>query len=151
MWTDIKNVAFFENWPRTSRLEVWKSTRGNEVYCNLDKHFLLSIFQLYLETSFLTEIEIFTKFEISWKVILSENDKNLTSWENIMSSNMFRILFSRTFLNFHERSFKFIKSSDSVRLDDYGNNNVKLHQKFPNYFRGNAFHEYSRISENKKG
>ena len=124
---------------------LWKETRYIVIWTNT---FCCQCLSFAYRRQFLTEIEIFTKFEISWKVILSENDMNLTSWENIMSSNMFRILFSRTFLNFHERSLKFIKSSDSVRLDDYGNNNVKLHQKFPNYFRGNAFqiHEYSRIS-----
>ena len=132
---------FFESkiWNR------WKETRYIVIWTNT---FCCQCLSFAYRRHFLTEIEIFTKFEISWKVILSENDMNLTSWENIMSSNMFRIRFSRTFLNFHERSFKFIKSSDSVRLDDYGNNNVKLHQKFPNYFRGNAFqiHEYSRLS-----
>ena len=37
--------------------KIWKFMKGNEVYCNLDKHFLLSISQLCLQTS---------KFDRNW-------------------------------------------------------------------------------------
>ena len=124
-----------------------KSLKRNEVYCNLDKHFLLSVSQLCLQTSFFDRNWDF--YEI-WDFMKSHFVRKWHEFDLLRKYYVIKhvFVFSRTFLNFHERSFKFIKSSDSVRLDDYGNNNVKLHQKFPNYFRGNAFqiHEYSRLS-----